>query len=232
MNRIFLLATITSLFVLTGCGQQPSEKLLAYEENHEIIGTEKDEIIGEVSSTIYDTIDRSNSKATELIVGPITAQGEDIIPPEGRYMITAAENLTGKPQSGRVLIYDTDGVLLYETLLGMGGVDTVTVDLNGSHTVHFDGIDQAIITPVPTGISNELTAGIWEVGTDIEPGDYSITTESEFALGDLQLFEEGKSPRVFEFLNSNPETAVNIQLKEGQKLKIDNLSYLKFERVP
>jgi hypothetical protein len=230
MKRIMILIFIVGVFVLTGCGQQPSEKVLAYDENHEIIGTEKDEIIGEVSDTIYDSIDRSNANAKELIVGPIEGLGEDITPPEGRYMITPGQSPTGYPQSGRVLIHDKDGILLYEALLDMAsGVGSVTVDLNGSHTVHFDGIDQAILTPVPTEATTELTAGIWEVGKDIKAGDYAVNAESEYALGDLQLFEEGKKPRVFEFLNSTPESAVTITLKDGQKLKINTLSYVKFE---
>lgn len=221
---------ITCLFVLIGCSHEPSEKVLRYQENNEIIGKERDEIIGEYSDTIYESIDRSNSKATEMMIGPIEGTGEDITPPEGRYTITSVPASDGFPQSGRVLVYDEDGVLLIDELIDYSfGVGSVTVNLNGTHTVHVDGLDEVLFTPVTTQISNELSAGIWEVGQDIEPGDYYVYAASDFAFGDLHIFEEGESPKVFEFLNTSPESKIELQLKEGQKLRVSGLSLLHFE---
>ena len=235
MKRMLLLIFIASLFVLIGWGQQPSEKLQAYQENNEIIGSEKDEIIGEVSETIYDTIDRSNSKAEEIFIGPIEGLGEDVTPPEGRYRISTGEPPVTEdgavmmvPQSGRVLVYDVAGVLLLSEIIDYSFVGSVTLDLDGSHTVHIDGLDDAMIIPVDTVVSNDLSAGIWEVGKDIEAGNYSVFP-TEFGFGDLQIFEKGKSPRLFEFLDTTPDTAVEVELKEGQKLKVSSLYSLTFE---
>lgn len=227
MKRLLFLCFITCLFVLVGCSEQPSEKVLRYQENNEIIDKEKDEIIGEVSDTIYITIDRSNAEAEEIIVSPVVKDMPDIIPKEGRYSIAPLWSEVMAPQSGRVLVYDQDNVLLVsEVFDSWYGVESVTVDLNGSHSVHLDGINEAIITPVETQFSNQLSAGIWEVGKDIEAGEYSVYA-SEYGVGDLHVYEEGKSPRVFEFLDASSK--VDIQLIEGQRLRVSGLSLLEFE---
>lgn len=228
MKRMLFLIFISSLFVLIGCNEEPPEKVLRYQENNEIIGPEKDEIIGEISDTIYDSIDRSNAKATEIFIHPIEAPGEEVIPPEGRYTIGPGMNTDGSysTQSGRVVVYDEDDVILIEEVLS-DLVSSVSVDLNGSHTVHVDGFTQAILTPVDTEMSNELYAGIWEVGKDIEAGNYSV--HSEYGFGDLEIFEEGQPPRVFEILNTTPESMIDVQLKDGQKLKITGIAGIQFE---
>ncbi|MEN2767599.1 hypothetical protein [Ornithinibacillus xuwenensis] len=230
MKRMIGLVFVTSLSVLIGCQEQPSEKVLHYQANNEIIGIEKEEIIGDISDTIYDSIDRSNLEAKEVFIHPIEGKGEDIVLPEGRYVIGIGEVLDGLPQSGRILVYDDEGQLLLNELVDSAyGVNSVTLDLNGVHKVHIDGLDQALIVPASTQISNELTAGIWEVGKDIEAGKYSVIAASEFAFGDLQVFEEGESPKLYEILNSSTDSKIEIELKKGQKLKISGLSYLKFE---
>ena len=230
MKRMLYLMFITCLFVLNGCSHEPSEKVLRYQDNNEIIGPERDKIIGEYSDTIYESIDRNNSKATEMMIGPIEGTGEDITPPEGRYTITSVPGSDGFPQSGRVLVYDEYGILLIDELIDYAfGVGSVTVNLNGTHTVHVDGLDEVLIVPATTQIMNELSAGIWEVGIDIEAGDYYVYADSEIAFGDLHIFEEGKSPRVFEFLNTSPESKIELQLIEGQKLRVSGLSILHFE---
>jgi hypothetical protein len=228
MKRVLFLVLIIGLFVLSGCGQEPSEIVLAYQENSEIIGSEKDSIIGEVSDTIYDSIDRSNAKAEEIFLGPIEGQGVDITPPEGRYRISADMPPDGMPQSGRILVHDEEGVLLLSEIIDYSFAGSVTVDLSGSHTVHIDGLDYAMLIPEETKVSDDLSAGIWEVGKDIAAGNYSIFP-TDYGFGDLQIFEEGKSPRLFEFLNTSPETAVELELKEGQKLKITGIYSLKFK---
>ncbi|SHF94626.1 hypothetical protein [Ornithinibacillus halophilus] len=220
MKRIGFLIVFTSLFVLIGC-QQPSEKVLRYDENKEIIGEEKDEIIGEVSDTIYESIDRSNSNSEEIFLEHLDANGAEVVPPEGRYMISGG-------QSGRILVYDENDVLMFEAVRDdFQGVGGITIDLNGSHKVYVDGVEFAHIMPVPTQISNELTTGIWEVGTDIEAGTYEVSTE--FGFGDIQLFEEGESPRLYEILGGSSDSTIELDLKEGQKVKINGVSALTFE---
>src|SRR5690606_25209409 len=186
MKRVLFLVLIIGLFVLSGCGQEPSEIVLAYQENSEIIGSEKDSIIGEVSDTIYDSIDRSNAKAEEIFLGPIEGQGVDITPPEGRYRISADMPPDGMPQSGRILVHDEEGVLLLSEIIDYSFAVSVTVDLSGSHTVHIDGLDYAMLIPGETEVSDDRAAGSWEVGKEIAARNYSIFPK-ENGFGDLQI---------------------------------------------
>ncbi|GGA74646.1 hypothetical protein [Ornithinibacillus halotolerans] len=234
MKRILLLICIASLFIVMGCSEQPSEKVLAYKENNEIIGSERDQIIGNVSDTIYKSIDRSNTEAEELIVGPIEGTGEDITLPEGRYNIFTAPSSDGTPSAGRVVIYDEDGnELLQEIFDSYYGVGSVTVDVNESHTIHFDGIEEAIIQPASTQLSTDLTTGIWEVGLDIEAGNYSVYPNEDYSYGtelaELMIFEKGKEPRLFEILNTSKESPINVELKDGQKIRVASINNLTFE---
>ena len=48
-------------------------------------------------------------------------------------------------------------------------------------------------------------------------------------FGYLQIFEEGESPRVFEFLDGSAESMIEIQLKDGQKIKITGIDSLQFK---
>jgi hypothetical protein len=207
------------LLILSGC-QEPSEKVLHYQENYEIIGTERDEIISNVSDTLYDSIDRSNSGAKEIVIDAIYKHGKKVTPPEGRYQIYGS-------LTGNVHIRDHQGELVLYELIGPSpyGVESITVDLNGSQTVEVGGFEQVSIMPVATESSHELTAGIWEVGRDIEPGHYKVTGQS---LGHLQIFEQGTSPQVYEVIGGDTQSTSTVQLKEGQKLRITGLSSVVF----
>lgn len=57
VKRMYFLIVLICLFVLIGCSQQSSksEKRLSYQENSEIIGEEKEEIVGDISDTMYDS---------------------------------------------------------------------------------------------------------------------------------------------------------------------------------
>ncbi len=129
------------------------------------------------------------------------------------------------PQSGRVVVSDENGVILLEEVLGLGGVERVTLNLNGSHEVYFDGLDWAYLTPVPTEQLNELTAGIWEVGADIAAGSYTVNAPYDYVFGYLHIFEEDSNPRIFELLDNS---SINLDLKEGQILKISGVYSLQF----
>lgn len=221
MRKVIISTFIASLFVLNGCSQQLSDKVLSYQENFEIIGAEREEIIGNISDTIYESIDRSNSEATNVIVDPILQEGNDVTLPEGRYEIVAQI-------AGNVFVRDEQGELLFRDIIAPPpfGVGKVTVNVNGKHTIHVDGFEQAFITPVPTQLSNELSPGIWEVGKDIEAGSYSVTGDG---FGYLQIFEQGESPKVFEVLGDSSQT-IAIHLKDGQKLKITRVSTVQFSK--
>lgn len=219
MKKAIISMFIVSLIVLTGC-QQLSEKVLVYQENYEIIGTEREEIIGEVSDTIYESIDRSNSAATNVFIEPILQEGNDVTLPEGRYEITAL-------MAGNVFVRDEHGTLLFHDIIARSpyGVERITVDVNGKHIIHVDGFDNVMITPVPTQLSNELSPGIWEVGKDIKAGNYTVKGTG---LGYLQIFEQGQSPQVFEVIGWGSESVSEIQLKDGQKIKITGAQTVQF----
>ena len=88
----------------------------------------------------------------------------------GRYV------LTGYP-TGNIFIYDEDDNLLVREIVGeKAGVPTLTADIDSTFTILFDGgYDTVTIIPVKTELSTELTTGIWDVGLDIEPGNYTIS---------------------------------------------------------
>lgn len=197
--------------------------MTAVEMNSEIVGKEKEELVGRVSETIFDAIDRNNASEDHIETGAIEKAGLEIQVPEGRYSILAGP-------AGNVFIYDEDGDLLIRELFDtMGGASSLTVDLSETHTIFFDGgLDGGTILRAETLISNELTSGIWEVGKDIEEGTYAISTEYE--VGYLQIFERGKEVRVYELIGGDyTKTESIVQLVKGQKLKITGLPLIQFE---
>ncbi|MHA6253273.1 hypothetical protein [Oceanobacillus sp. CAU 1775] len=230
MKKFLLLLFVSCTFLLVACSEEPSEKVAAYQDNFEILGEERDELIGDVSDTIYESIDRDATDPEEIFLSSIGKDGVQITPPAGRYWI-GSMGFSGAPESGRIVVYDEDDKLLIDQLYDQGfGGSSVTVDLNGTHTVHIDGLNEAQITPVETEFYNELTSGIWEVGKDVEAGEYDIMG-TDYGFGYLHVFEEGKEPRVFEFLNSSPDSQVRLELKAGQKLRVSSV-FIQLTPVP
>ena len=227
VGKVSLLLAI--LLVLTGCGRilnAPTfNNMTAHEKNSEIVGEEKDEIVGSVSQTIFDTVDRDNSKGQEIATGEIEKSGMEINVPEGRYEIFAGN-------AGNVFIYDELGDLLIREMFDrFYGVDsTLTVDLGAGHTIFFDGgLDGATVRHAETKVSNNLTPGIWEVGFDIEAGDYTVTTDNRL-VGYLQIFEPDKEVRVYELVGGGSvQTKSEVRLVDGQKLKITGVSHVQFK---
>lgn len=220
MKKVLGLIFFSSFFVLNGCGEV-SEVITSYQENYEIIGAEKEKLLENISDTIYESIERNHSDAKEVILNVIDKHGNDLILPEGRYEISGG-------YSGDIEIRDEKGKLLLTEIIAPPslGVESVTVDLNGSHILHVGGFEGVVITPVTTESSTELTTGIWEVGKDIEAGDYTVTGS---ALGNLLIFEKEKDPQVYEIIGGEPATAIDVQLRAGQKLKISGLIMAQFE---
>ena len=68
-NIIAIALLFVVLLVLVGCERvlnAPAfNNMTAHEKNSEIIGEERDEIVGKVSQTIFDTVDRDNSKRSK-----------------------------------------------------------------------------------------------------------------------------------------------------------------------
>ncbi len=95
----FLLLLCTALFVMAGCAygpfqNTPSEKVLLYEENFEITGSEKDDIIGKVNPVLFETSDRSNALAGEVDIPVVPIEGKrDYSLQAGRSKLYAIEDM-------------------------------------------------------------------------------------------------------------------------------------------
>ncbi|HEX5563860.1 MAG TPA: hypothetical protein VFX34_02780 [Sporosarcina sp.] len=202
-----------------------AERVAPYERNFEIIGAEKDELIGKVNPAIFATVDRSN-EAAEQVESPVyTKEGVKVNLQPGRYMIS------GYP-AGNIFIYDEKGDLVIREIVGhTGGVGSLTVDIEGAYTVFADGgYDHVSFVPVPTALSTDLNAGIWEVGLDIEAGKY--TFGSEYGLGYVEIHEEGKEPVLYEVIGGNETgSRSHAELTEGQKIRITGISLVNFKSV-
>ncbi len=169
-KRMTIALLLAVLLVLAGCEQvlnAPTfNNMTAHEKNSEIIGEERDKIVGKVSQTIFNAVDRDKSKGQSVGVVDIPKSGKRAFVPEGRYEIFAGE-------SGNVVVYDLDGSpVISEMFDRFYGVDnSVTVNIGPEHTIFFDGgLGGATLLHAETQISNNLTTGIWEVGIDIEAG--------------------------------------------------------------
>ncbi|WP_432359944.1 hypothetical protein [Sporosarcina sp. UB5] len=214
------------MLLLSGCHNlqgTKTENKIVYVDNYEIIGTTRDEIIGTVHPAIFTTVDRSNTEAKRTY-GPMpTKRGAKLTIEAGRYV------LTGYP-SGNIYIYDKDDNLLVREIVGEKvGAPTLTADIDSTFSIVFDGgYNTVTIQPVRTELSTELTTGIWDVGLDIEPGNYTISIP--YGYGFVQIFEEGKEPRLFELLGGELTSSESrLQLKEGQKVRVSKVSMVKFE---
>lgn len=216
------------MLLLSGCHNlqgSKSDKKIVYADNYEIIGTTRDQIIGTVYPAIFTTVDRSNTEAKRTY-GPVpTKNGVKLNIETGRYA------LTGYP-SGNIYIYDKDNNLLAQEIVGdKAGVPTLTADIDSTYSIVLDGgYNTVTILPVKTELSTELTAGIWDVGLDIEPGDYTISIPA--GHGFVQILEQGKDPRLFELMAGGLTNSKSlIQLKEGQKVRVSKVSVVTFEPV-
>jgi hypothetical protein len=221
------LLIVSCILILSGChAMQKSEsgKVDPYEKNFEIVGSEKDALIGKVNPAIFKTVDRSNEKAEQVESGVFTQEGVKVTLQPGRYSIT------GYP-AGNIFIYDENGDLVIREIVGAGGVGSLTVDIENTYTVFADGgYDHVSFIPVPTKLSTDLNAGIWEVGLDIEAGEYIFG--SEHGLGYLELHEKGKDPVLYEVIGaSQMGSKSRVKLTEGQKLRITGISLVNFKPV-
>ena len=222
-----LIGIFMCMLILSGChnlhGKNSEMIRSAYADNYEITGTARDKIIGEVHPAIFTTVDRSNRDAKRKYAPMPRKDGAKVNVEAGRYV------LFGYP-TGNISIYDEDDNLLVREIVGeKAGVPTLTADIDSTFTILFDGgYDTVTIIPVKTELSTELTTGIWDVGLDIEPGNYTISIPHGYGL--VQIFEEGKDPQLFELMGGElTGSQSQVQLKEGQKVRVSKIPMVKFE---
>ena len=217
------------LLILSGCHplqQSESNKIDPYEKNFEIVGSEKDELIGKSNPAIFTTVDRSNTGAEQVETGVYTKEGVNVTLRSGRYLIS------GYP-AGNIFIYDENGELVIREILGHSGVvgSSLTVDIEDTYTIFADGgYDHVSFTPVPTQFSTNLTAGIWEVGLDIEAGEYIVG--SEYGLGYMLIHEKGKEPVLHEVIGGTQAGSKSqVKLIDGQKVRVTGIPSVQFTPV-
>ncbi|GKV54777.1 hypothetical protein NCCP2222_07240 [Sporosarcina sp. NCCP-2222] len=209
---------------MAGCSEVPKSPEInsAYEQDFEIIGPEKDKLLGSVNPGVYKTADRTNRNAEPVSIPVVTKEGKEVELKTGRYMFT------GYP-TGNIFVYDEKGDLVLSEIVGSyTGSGSLTIDIQSGYTVRADGgYDSVEITPVPTALATDLTTGLWEVGQDIEPGKYEIAIDSKY--GYLHVFEEGKEPRVFELIGGEIAKSDGVvTLEEGQMLRVTGTSLIRF----
>ncbi len=156
--------------------------------------------------------------------------------PEGRYVIESKEG-------GRISIERDDQIpfavleaFADETLeydIGMG-IPSLTYSLkNGTHFELQDTADVTFSPVTERSTSNVLTPGSYEVGTDIAPGTYQVTSEDR--LGKVAVYEAlDKMPVYIESLHPDGEIAqesYELTLEEGQTVYTMNSPALHFDPV-
>jgi hypothetical protein len=228
MRVFFVISILLCMLILTGCTSifqaAPSEKAERYQDNYEIIGEEKEEMMAEmnISKTIFDISDRDNPQVEDTIYFDVNNEEEFTLPP-GRYWFSGEI-------SGNIYIYDDEDKLLIHEIIGMPGVMGFTADVDESHTIRIDGLESATAMPWPTETSNELSTGIWHVGTDIEPGTYMVKPAGGF--GHVIILAPYGDAQVFEMIGSQASTTESeIELEEGQVIRITGISTVEFKRM-
>lgn len=222
IQHIFLLGFILiALCFLAGCSSLA--KTSTYDVHSEIVGEEKDEIIGVVNERIYENVERGHEKEEPTILSAIYRGGKDATVQEGRYVITGS-------QAGVITLLDEEGTVWFKELL-FG--NQITVSLLETDTVHADaGFDDFVsITKAEEWTEPFLTNGIWEVGKDIEAGIYKFFTEG--GHGFMHIYEKNKSPRLYEMIGEPIDDEVDqtykaigkeiykeITLREGQHIRV------------
>ncbi|WP_157783031.1 hypothetical protein [Alkalibacillus haloalkaliphilus] len=194
------------------------------DQQQKIIGEEKNEMLGQTAApyTNRELRDEEYSQ-DEVFLDYVQGDGETISVSPGRYEITGSV-------AGNINVYNDHGDLIFHDILGSDyGVGSITVDIDEDFTIHADaGFNAVMVTPADEQQSNNLTAGHWEVGVDIEPGDYLISSSSK--IGYLQIHSHNEDAQVYEVMGSEfGNTESEVTLKEGQKLRITEISYIHFE---
>ncbi|WP_010098651.1 hypothetical protein [Ornithinibacillus scapharcae] len=221
-----IIPLLFTCILLSGCvnklSAEQKEINEAYIDNKEIIGSERVEMIKEISATIFDVSDRSNSTAEPFSITLVEPNHEFSVP-EGRYLLVG-------DIAGTVTILDENGdILIKEVISTISGYSIgVTVDIQEQHTIRVNGFENFSMTPVPTDLKVELGTGIWHVGVDIEPGNYKVT--APYGFGYLQVLHPDEEPQVIEII-SGPyaHTTSNVELKEGEVLRITRGLVLNFK---
>lgn len=169
-----------------------------------------------------ETRDNSSAKETTLSTGKFVV-GEDI--PVGRYICTS-------DSSGNFIVTDKNGLPIINEILGNDdlGVSKVTSDFKDGEKIEISGMKNVHFTPAETKVSNELSAGNWVVGLDIDPGKY--VAEVNNGQGNFIVYKNG-FPTVNEILDASGNMgvpSVTLKLEKGEVISISGLNQVVFNK--
>ena len=120
------------------------------------------------------------------------------------------------------------------------GVPDVTFTLLNGQFIKIENkknVFRVELIPVPTEMKTVLTAGLWEVGVDILPGTYVITTD-EPRMGTVTVYkgteDEGFMPEAKKEIGINAMGEVKeqaiITLKDDQLIRVSSIASMKFDK--
>ncbi|MDR1441834.1 MAG: hypothetical protein LBJ02_05530 [Bifidobacteriaceae bacterium] len=178
------------------------------------------------SLTPVADLSRDNSAATQadLQAGTYTV-GAEI--PAGRYIIT-----TDTADTGNLHIDSATGPFKCNELLGVGefnlGVASYTTDLDAGDTISWLGDAPITLTPAPTEVRTELTAGNWIVGLDIPAGEYLATANGDWS-GNLRIYSADGQNLLNQVVEPSSEPQpIPVSLVAGQRVDVSGVASFTF----
>lgn len=189
MRRIIIIFGL--LFLMSGCtllaDTEQTEETLAYKANYEIIGKEKDELIGDPHPELFEPSIKELDFDDYLYIEYKARKPFQLS--TGRYEIRG----TG---TGYVYLYDENGELVYREYMAYG-MEKIEVDIKDSYDFRFNGLESVLLVKIEPELKTELTPGIYEVGTHIPPGEYEVTGTG---FGYIKVFSDKDDAKLFEVI--------------------------------
>ena len=166
-------------------------------------------------------------KETVILGAGTFVAGVDI--PPGRYIATTENGF------GSFVVYER-GTRLPEISEVLGYfaepayVPSVALTLVKDQEIKITRLAEVIFTPLKTEFKTELTTGIWEVGLDIKPGTYTISSKDGRG-GSFNLFEGDKPVARMELgkNRANSKASGTVTLINGQTIRISAIPIVLFE---
>ncbi|WP_080145841.1 hypothetical protein [Marinilactibacillus piezotolerans] len=221
--------------------QYNEEAAEIYEERQEVTGDEKAYYFRyELSPDLWEPA-LSFTEAEPIILEEGTYEvGTDL--PAGRAVLQGADSEFAPHlriiHVGNITIYDDQEKVYFESLFNdASGIKYATVDLKLGHTVEVIG-DSPEITVSYTesalpASGNQLIAGQYEVGKQIEPGTYQLANIQAPRKTILYWLQQGlENPRVIELIPSGGLLTEEVLLEQWENGLISSTEYeLQMEKM-
>lgn len=222
MARYF--AIMLAMLILSGCHflqtKEPSKEAIAYLNNFEIIGEEKERMLANIHPDILKSAIKEKESTEENFLYIDHKADRPYQVSSGRYEVS------GKG-TGYIYLYNEKNELIYREYKAYG-IETIQLDIREDYDFRFNGLEEVSLIEIEPEITFTLTTGVWEVGTHIHPGVYEIQGEG---FGYIYVFGE-EDPRIFEIISSpftHPEIAV--EFSEGDQVIVSGLSKVRLHAI-